>query len=117
MGNYVGIDCLAGSVKRHALPEDQFVTSVCLVKSLIAQGQFDNAIKSCLDLLKGLGAPMPKKPTTAAILYDLFKTMRIVRNKSDDFLTNLPELEDSHILCVVKVMNVFGSTEYLSGSN
>ena len=83
----------------------------------MAQGQFDNAIKSCLDLLKGLGAPMPKKPTTAAILYDLFKTMRIVRNKSDDFLTNLPELEDSHILCVLKVLNVFGSTAYMSGSN
>ena len=32
MGNYVGSDCLAGSVKRHALPEDQFATSVCLVK-------------------------------------------------------------------------------------
>ena len=98
MGKYVCSDFLAGSVKRHALPKDQFVTIVCLVKSLTAQGRFDNAIKSCLDLLKGFDVPMPKKPTTTVIIYDLFMTLRIVRKKSDDFLNNLPEIGISHIL-------------------
>ena len=41
--------------------------------------------------------------------------MRIVRNKTDNFLTNLPELEDRHILCVLKVMIVFALKAHMSG--
>ena len=50
--------------------------------------------------------PVTKEPIFASIIYDLFKTMQIVMNESDDFLANLPESEDSHILCVVKVINL-----------
>ena len=70
------------------------------------------ALTAGIELLRQLGESIPVKPKRRHVALQFHATSRLLRNKSQESLLRLPNLEDPHTLVVMKVYNALISLSF-----
>lgn len=77
--------------------EDQLQAHVSKITSLAAIDERSAVIAYCIEVLRRLGQPFPRKTNNKRIMWDYLATQRKLSNLSDDDIMTLPELKDPTI--------------------
>ena len=67
-------------------------------------GLLKEALALGLDVLEKMGLGFPKKPRFRHTLIGIVRTTMLLRNRTDKDLLLLPKLEDSDIMCAMKIL-------------
>ncbi|MFN8277415.1 MAG: AAA family ATPase [Chitinophagales bacterium] len=77
-----------------------------------AQNKLHDAIRTGLEVLEQLGEKFPAKPNLLHVFRDLLKTMFRLRNKSNDYLMNLPVMTDPQKIAAMRIIADITSSVY-----
>ena len=67
-------------------------------------GLLKEALALGLHVLEKMGFGFPKKPKVRHTLIGVVRTTLLLRNRTDEDLLSLPKLEDTHIMCAMKIL-------------
>ena len=106
-GNFDTVDVLLGAIFSNALSfDDMLWAHSTKIYSLGARNEAAKAIDEGLVVLEKLGERIPAHPSFLRTVWELLKTQRVLRGKSDDDIVNLPPLRDNQKLASMRIMNL-----------
>lgn len=84
------------------------------IKKLIAQNKPLDAVLLGLEILKKLKISLPSRPGKFQVMKDLLQTKWLLRNKSSDYLNNLPEMKDAEKNAAMRILSDISSAAYFA---
>lgn len=94
-GKHERVHDLAREVVENARSsDDKLQVHIAKILTLQAETNSSAAIVYCIEVLRRLGQPFPKKPQITRIMYEYVQTKRKLANMSDDDIMRLPPLTD-----------------------
>jgi len=93
-------ECLktADTVLRHGkILRDKIAVYHTKIFCLVQQDRHPEALDNCIDILKELGHPFPRRFVGAHVMKDSKKASKLLKGKTDDDLLALPQIDDEQI--------------------
>jgi len=87
------------------------------IQSYIAQNKMVAAIDTAREVLKLLGAPLPRKPNRISILTGFVRTKFVLGRKRIKHLRTLPAMADPHKLAAMRILMTTTAPAYFSSPN
>jgi predicted ATPase len=83
--------------------EDRYEAQFLHVEVLASLNRLDECIKVSMSILSQLGhRKLPKNPSLLHIILGIVRVKKLLKNKSDADLLNLPRCEDRRILAIIR---------------
>jgi predicted ATPase/class 3 adenylate cyclase/tRNA A-37 threonylcarbamoyl transferase component Bud32 len=87
------------------------------IKKLIAQNKLIEAINFGIQILSKLGIRLPVNPGKFSVLKDLLQTRWLLYNKTANYFSRLPEMEDEQKKAAMRIMSEISSASYFAVPN
>jgi predicted ATPase len=105
--NFDRMDALINEVLENArCADDKIRAFTASIYSLGSRNELQKATDLGFQVLKDLGEPFPSKGRTTTILFEFFRTKRMLQKLSDDDILNLPMMYDVNKLAALRIMNL-----------
>ncbi len=91
------------------------VNSYCsLINAYRAQSMFTESIQTGFKILSKFGINFPKKPSQLHIIFNFIKTSILLNIFGIDKFKNLPMMSNEHVKAQIKLIDVIGTSAYIS---
>lgn len=97
--------------------KDKVPAYTSLIISLDSRWLFDEATNLCMKVLDHCGENFPRKVGKAGIVYDFWKTRRMLRGKTACDILNLPVMADPNVLTAMSIIHLLYPIVLLSNFN
>lgn len=120
LANFDMMDQHVTQVLEHAHSfRDSLLVRATRVYSLGGRGRTIEAVQEGMDILQQLGISFPKRATKLHVAYELFKSRKLLRGKTNEMILRGPLMTDSDMIAAMQMMNlvfpnVFKTDPYLA---
>lgn len=107
IGNHLTVDKLVGNILQNARTfEDKLQAYGTHIYSLGSRGDGERAIDEGFSVLKELGEAFPRRLVLLHTIRSLIATQKLLKNKTDEDILNLPLVTDTKVLSAMKILKV-----------
>lgn len=82
------------------------------IQKLIAENKYHESLVLGLDVLKKLGVNLPIKPSKLKIIAGLLRAGRLLKNKTQEEIENLPEIKDPDKAATMRILAEVSASAY-----
>jgi predicted ATPase len=108
-GEFEQVDQLLNGIFENARCfHDKIPAYTIQVYALGSRSEYHQAIDVGLEVLAQLGEAFPKRARTIHIILAFLKTKKMLRDKSDSDILNMPPMEDENKLAAMRLLNIIG---------
>jgi predicted ATPase len=102
--NFTRMDDLIHEVVQNALNEQDTIRALTLsIYSLGSRNNLKASIELGLTTLKKLGFGLPASPSVVHIIYEMFKTKRMMKKYTDADILSMPRMVNADVLAAMKI--------------